>query len=69
MLARTVHIEGHCDPAFARMRNAFEENFARRNEIGAAVCVYQTGKRSWIFGAGTRIWNGPYPGSATPSLS
>jgi len=42
---RLVLIEGTCDPAFAAVRDAFERNFRIRNEIGAAVCVYQNGEK------------------------
>ena len=38
-----VPIEGDCDPAFAHVRNVFVENFERREELGAAVCVYKNG--------------------------
>ncbi|HEU5158856.1 MAG TPA: serine hydrolase domain-containing protein [Streptosporangiaceae bacterium] len=34
-------VHGHCDPAFSAVRDAFEENFARGDEVGAAVAVYQ----------------------------
>lgn len=34
-------MDGHCDPAFGAVRAAFEENFARGDELGAAVAVYQ----------------------------
>ncbi|WP_026405458.1 serine hydrolase domain-containing protein [Actinomadura rifamycini] len=33
-------VQGHCDPAFAGVREAFERNFAERRELGAAVAVY-----------------------------
>ncbi|TDB95344.1 serine hydrolase domain-containing protein [Actinomadura sp. 7K534] len=33
-------VQGHCDPAFARVREVFEENFAEGRELGAAVAVY-----------------------------
>jgi CubicO group peptidase (beta-lactamase class C family) len=42
---RLVPIEGTCDPAFAAVRDAFEQNFRARNEVGAAVCVYQNGEK------------------------
>lgn len=32
-------IAGSCDPAFARVREAFAANFAEHDEVGAAVCV------------------------------
>ncbi len=38
-----VDIQGHCDPRFERVRAAFAENFAQRNEYGAAVTVYVDG--------------------------
>ena len=38
-------LEGACDPAFAAVRDAFERNFRKRNEIGAAVCVYRDGNK------------------------
>ncbi|XRQ03576.1 serine hydrolase domain-containing protein [Actinomadura welshii] len=33
-------VQGHCDPAFTRVREVFEENFAQGRELGAAVAVY-----------------------------
>lgn len=36
--------QGHCDPAFAAVREAFAENFASRDEIGGAVCVRIEGR-------------------------
>lgn len=38
-------IRGTCDPAFEAVRSAFEENFRARDELGAAVCVYEDGRR------------------------
>lgn len=35
---------GHCDPTFAAVRDAFAENFARGEEVGAAVAVYVAGR-------------------------
>lgn len=37
-------INGHCDPAFAAVREVFAENFARGEEMGAAVAVYAGGR-------------------------
>jgi len=34
-----VAVDGHCDPRFGPLRDAFGANFAERGEIGAAVCV------------------------------
>ncbi len=36
---------GSCDPAFARVQDAFEANFAEGFEIGAACTVYVEGRR------------------------
>lgn len=41
----SIRIEGTCEPAFAAVRAAFEDNFRRRGEIGAAVCVYENGRK------------------------
>jgi CubicO group peptidase (beta-lactamase class C family) len=32
-------LHGTCDPAFARVREEFERNFAERKEVGACLCV------------------------------
>ncbi|TCT06103.1 serine hydrolase domain-containing protein [Aquabacter spiritensis] len=40
----TIRIEGTCSPEFAGVRAAFEQNFRRRGELGAAVCVYKDGE-------------------------
>lgn len=37
-------VQGTCDPAFAPVREAFEDNFARQGEVGAAVAVYSRGR-------------------------
>jgi CubicO group peptidase (beta-lactamase class C family) len=37
-------LQGACDPRFAAVREAFAENFAKRGDVGAAVCVYVEGK-------------------------
>jgi CubicO group peptidase (beta-lactamase class C family) len=37
-------IGGHCDPAFAAVRDAFATNFAEHGELGAAVCVMVDGR-------------------------
>ena len=39
-----VRIEGSCDPRFARVQEAFAENFALRHEYGAAVAITIDGK-------------------------
>jgi CubicO group peptidase (beta-lactamase class C family) len=57
-----AEIQGRVDPAFERVREAFAENFAKRDELGAAVAVYVDGRAvaSLYAGhadlAGTRAW-------------
>jgi CubicO group peptidase (beta-lactamase class C family) len=40
MTASSPVVQGYCDPAFGAVRDVFEENFADRHELGAAVAVY-----------------------------
>ena len=60
----TPSIEGVCDPAFAPVHDAFSENFASREEHGAAVAVWQRGRMvvdlwgGWRDRAGTEPWAG-----------
>ena len=54
------NIQGDCDPRFARVREAFEENLASRDELGAGVCVYVDGEKL------VDLWGGaPRPQGAT----
>jgi CubicO group peptidase (beta-lactamase class C family) len=39
-----VAVSGHVKPGFEAVREAFVENFARRNELGAACCIYYRGE-------------------------
>ena len=39
----TIH--GFVKPGFERVRDAFEENFTRRHELGGACCVYYHGEK------------------------
>ncbi|HEX4307891.1 MAG TPA: serine hydrolase domain-containing protein [Solirubrobacterales bacterium] len=39
-----VDIQGSCVPRFERVRDAFEENFDRRGELGAAVAAWVDGE-------------------------
>jgi len=39
-----VHIEGHCDPRFAAVRDAFRENFAAGREVGACFAAEVEGR-------------------------
>ena len=38
-------VSGYVDPDFEAVREAFAENFQRRNELGAACCVYYHGEK------------------------
>ena len=38
-------IHGTCAPGFESVRQEFVENFRRRGEVGAAVCVYYRGEK------------------------
>ncbi|MFD7965177.1 serine hydrolase domain-containing protein [Streptomyces zaomyceticus] len=55
-------VEGHCDPRFAAVRDAFEANFRTRDELGAAVTVQVHGETvvdlwgGWADPARTRPW-------------
>jgi CubicO group peptidase (beta-lactamase class C family) len=39
-----VPVQGHCDPRFAPVRDAFAGNFSRHGERGAAVCLSVDGR-------------------------
>ena len=41
----SIAIEGHVSPGFESVRDAFEDNFAGRHEIGGACAVYRNGER------------------------
>ncbi|MFF3205743.1 serine hydrolase domain-containing protein [Streptomyces sp. NPDC002962] len=62
MSEHVPQIHGHCDPRFAAVRAAFEENFRDRGELGAAVSVTVDGAQVvdlWggrADAAGTRAW-------------
>jgi CubicO group peptidase (beta-lactamase class C family) len=38
-------VGGYVQPGFEAVRDAFAENFERRNELGAACCVYHRGEK------------------------
>ena len=40
-----VTISGHVEPGFEAVREAFMENFTRRNELGGACCIYYRGEK------------------------
>jgi CubicO group peptidase (beta-lactamase class C family) len=62
-MAAKVTINGECDPRFARVREAFAENFAQRDEVGASASVVVDGRCVVDIWAGhadaarTRPWN------------
>ncbi len=45
MKQTNVTISGHVEPGFEAVREAFVENFTRRNELGAACCIYYRGEK------------------------
>ncbi|MCX5231940.1 serine hydrolase domain-containing protein [Streptomyces sp. NBC_00233] len=61
-MQETPSTEGHCDPRFAAVREAFEDNFRTRDELGAAVTVQVHGETvvdlwaGWADAARTRPW-------------
>ncbi|MCC5477932.1 serine hydrolase domain-containing protein [Streptomyces barringtoniae] len=62
MPAHETQVHGHCDARFAAVREAFEDNFRERGELGAAVAVSVDGTTvvdlwgGWADAAGTRPW-------------
>ncbi|MEU5275566.1 serine hydrolase domain-containing protein [Streptomyces asoensis] len=67
MSEHAPQIHGHCDPRFAAVRAAFEENFRDRGELGAAVSVTVDGVPvadlwgGWADAARTRAWERDTP--------
>ncbi|MGW7196388.1 serine hydrolase domain-containing protein [Streptomyces chryseus] len=55
-------VHGHCDDRFAAVRDAFEQNFRERGELGAAVTVLAGGETvvdlwgGWADAARSRPW-------------
>lgn len=47
-------IEGHVEPGFASVRDAFEQNFAEAGEVGASFAVYRNGRALVDLWAGHR---------------
>ena len=47
-----VTVNGSCAPGFERVRDAFENNFLERDEIGAAVAVWVDGELA------VNLWGG-----------
>ncbi|MFX0065168.1 MAG: serine hydrolase domain-containing protein [Candidatus Hermodarchaeota archaeon] len=44
-MAKSSEISGFVKPGFEAVREAFIENFERRNELGAACCIYHRGEK------------------------
>jgi hypothetical protein len=44
-------VEAHVNRGFEAVREVFLENFHRRGELGGAVCVITSARRSSTFGA------------------
>lgn len=55
-------VQGECDPRFARVREAFQHNFAEGSETGAALAVHINGEPAldlwggWTDAAHTKPW-------------
>jgi hypothetical protein len=45
MNSQPIPINGVCDARFAAVRDEFQRNFRERGEVGAAVCVYEGGRK------------------------
>ncbi|MFJ3509052.1 serine hydrolase domain-containing protein [Streptomyces luteogriseus] len=62
MSGNETQVHGHCDPRFTAVREAFEENFRERGELGAAVAVTVGGETvvdlwgGWADAARSRPW-------------
>lgn len=60
-LGHSGRVRGACEPRFARVRDAFVENFRTRGEVGAAVCIYESGRKR------VDLWGGiADPGTGAP---
>ena len=42
---KPAEIHGFASSGYEAVHEAFAENFSRRNELGAACCVYQNGEK------------------------
>jgi CubicO group peptidase (beta-lactamase class C family) len=43
--AASQHMQGDVSPGFEAVRDTFARNFARRHELGGAVCAYVDGEK------------------------
>jgi len=61
--AQSGGIQGHCDPAFGSVRDAFADNFAQLGERGGAFALSVRGRKvvdlwgGWADVAQTRAWD------------
>jgi CubicO group peptidase (beta-lactamase class C family) len=53
-MPKDVAISGFVKPGFEAVREAFIENFKRRNELGAACCIYHHGEKAVDLWGGIR---------------
>ncbi len=44
-MSGSSNVHGHVSPGFEAVREAFEENFAKRHELGGACCAYHRGAK------------------------
>ena len=58
-------IEGQVSRGFEAVRDAFEENFVRRGELGGACCAYVGGEKVVDIWGGVRNKVTPNRGSVT----
>ena len=61
MSGREIKVEGFCDPKYSSVKDEFYENFATRNEIGSAVCIYEGGNKVVDLWGGYRDEDGTQP--------
>lgn len=52
--SQRIRVEGYASSSFDGVRQAFVENFLRRDELGGACCVYHQGERVVDLWAGVR---------------
>ena len=49
-----MEVHGDSTAKFAELRSVFEQNFAKRGELGASLCVWHEGKKV------ADLWGGLY---------
>ncbi len=54
-------VQGHYDPAFRKLRDAFEQNFTVRGECGASLCIQDSQGRTLV-----DLWGGTHTDGTTP---